>query len=265
MVPLSRRWYSRDRAGTPVLLLHGLGSRGEDWALQAAALSPTFPVLTVDLRGHGDSATAEDWPTIADMAADVNGVLRAEKVSEVHLVGLSLGAAVGLQLALDHSGSVKSLTLVNGFAQLGLGWHGRGRALARFVLLLLGRMDWLGRWVARSVFPEPDQYEMRRMAAARLAANDRGGYLRALWALRGFDVRDRIDEVQMPTLLVAGTADRTVPFKLKQELAKGIPGAELVTLSGSGHATPLDAPQRFNQILLSFLEQVEGLKSQSRS
>lgn len=258
MVSLKRRWHGRENETTPVLLLHGLGSCGDDWALQTAALTPTFPVLTVDLRGHGSSPSGPGWPTMADLAGDVAGVLSDESVSRVHVVGLSLGAAVGLQLALDGSVSVDCLTLVNGFANLDLGLRGRGRALARLALLLLGRMDWLGSWVARSVFPDPEQAELRRTAAERLAANERGDYLRALWALRNFDARERLHDVRCPTLVVAGMADRTVPYGLKQELAEGVPGAELVSLSASGHATPLDAARRFNRILLSFLEQVEG-------
>ncbi len=258
MVSLSRSWHAREKDRAPVLLLHGLGSRGEDWALQTAALAPAFPLLAVDLRGHGSSPSGPGWPTMADLTRDVIEVLGDEAVDRVHVVDLSLGAAVALQLALDQAGSVVSLTLVNGFAALELGWRRRARAMARLVFLLLGCMDWSGSWVARSVFPRPEQAELRRTAAERLAENDRGDDLRALWALRGFDLRERLAEVRIPTLVVAGSADRIVPLGAKRELAERIPGAEVVPVAGSGHATPLDAAPRFHRILLSFLERAEG-------
>lgn len=256
-IDLKRCWHQRKRKAASVLLLHGLGSSGDDWALQLPALAARYSVLTVDLRGHGDSPASREWPSISDMAADVRRLLRSESVGPVHVVGLSLGAAVALQLALDHPSAVRSLTLVNGFARLRLGRRGAWTGAVRLLLLLLGRMDWLGRWVARTIFPEPDAAALRRQAAARLAANSRAAYLRALWALRSFDVRDRLHEIDIPALVVVGDRDPVVPERAKLELIGGLPYARRVTIEGSGHATPLDAAPSFNQELLAFLRAVD--------
>ena len=241
----------------PVLLLHGLGSQGVDWGLQLPALTRQFQPITVDLHGHGQSPSVEGWPTVADMAGDVQELLVRQSLTPVHAVGLSLGAAVALQLTLDYPGSVKSLAVVNGFARLRLGWRGLWTSGVRLLLLLAGRMDLLGRWVAHLLFPDPGMETLRRRAAARIAANDRSDYLRALWALRGFDVRHRLAEIGVPVLVISGAEDPIVPTDAKTELAEGLRSAETIKIDGSGHATPLDAAERFNQTLLAFLRSVE--------
>lgn len=242
----------------PVLLLHGLGSQGADWGLQLPALVPRFQAVTVDLRGHGRSPSAEGWPSVASMASDVQQLLVRRSLGPVHAVGLSLGAAVALQLTLDHPKSVKSLTLINGFARLRLGWRGTWTAAVRLLLLMAGRMELLGRWVARLLFPGPGMKAVRRRAAARIADNDRSAYLRALWALRSFDVRDRLGDIDVPVLVISGAEDPIVPKGVKAELAEGLQYVQAVTIEDSGHATPLDAPEKFNRTLLEFLLRVES-------
>src|SRR4030042_1035393 len=101
-----------------VLLLHGLGSCGEDWALQRPALLPYFTLLAPDLRGQGASPMPAGWPTIADLAADVRLLLERLAIRSAHVVGLSLGGAVALQLAADEPARWRSLVAGNAFARL---------------------------------------------------------------------------------------------------------------------------------------------------
>ena len=248
-----------------VILLHGLGSRGEDWLLQFPALSARWRVLAPDLRGHGASSLSGGWPTVADLAQDVTGLIRAEAPWPAHVVGLSLGGAVALQLALDHPELLRSLTAVNTFAHLRSGWSGLRRGLIRFALLALGPMNWVGRWVASGLFPLPDQQLLREAAASRIAGNPRRAYLQAALAVVRFDVAARLGEITCPTLVVAGDRDATVPMKAKLELARCIPGAHLEVVSGSGHATPLDAPDAFNELLLRFLSEVDAAPQGARA
>jgi len=238
---------------SPIVLLHALGSCADDWQLQLPALAGRWPTLAVDLRGHGDSPSASGWYGMTDIAADVAALLDRSAIGPGHVVGLSLGAAAGLQLAVDRPDLVLSLVLVNGFAGLRLGWRGAAGGAVRLALLLAGRMDWLGRWVAATVFPHPGQAQLRRLAANRIGRMQRADYLRTLWALARFDVHDQLGQVSVPTLVVAALQDRTVPFDAKRRLASGLPWAEWAVLPGSGHASPIDAPDAFNPLLTAFL------------
>lgn len=249
----------RGSGRTPVVLLHGLGSCWQDWGLQLPALWQRWWTLAVDLGGHGRSGPATSRLSIGAMAADLAATLRAYRVRTANLVGLSLGAAVGLQFGVDYPERTRSLILVNGFAHLGLMGGSRWTALGRLYFALTGQMDKLGNWVARSLFPEEGQGELRTMAARRVAANQQGSYLRAIWALARFDLRRRLAEVLAPSLVVAGLDDPIVPLAAKQRLAQGLPRAELATVPNSGHATPIDQADRFNELMLGFLRRVEAL------
>jgi 3-oxoadipate enol-lactonase len=178
-------------------------------------------------------------------------------VTTAHVVGLSLGGAVALRWAIDHPEQIRSLTLVNTFARLSLGRRGLLRMLGRIVLLVTGQMDMLGEWVAGGLFPEADQFTMRKMAAARIAANPWRGYFRAALAVSRFDCRRDLSKIIAPTLIVVGERDTTVPMSPKRELARRIPGARLEVIPGSGHVTPIDATARFNRLMLDFLDEVE--------
>jgi 3-oxoadipate enol-lactonase len=242
----------------PVVLLHGLGSCSDDWVLQLPALTAQRQVLAVDLRGHGRSAKADRLFRISDLAADVSEVAQQAGLGRAHWVGLSLGALTALQAAVDAPQQVLSLTLVNGFARIRFHWTSAFSGAGRVTLLLTGRMDWLGRWVARSLFPERSQSALREAAASRICANDRGSYVRTLVAVASFDARRELSGIAQPSLVVAGAEDRIVPLAAKRTLAEGLPHARLEVIPHSGHATPIDAAPAFNQLLVDFLAQVDA-------
>jgi 3-oxoadipate enol-lactonase len=162
---------------------------------------------------------------------------------------------VALALALDHGARVRSLTLVNTFARrTPAGPRGVLRMLTRLSLLACAPMSVVAAHVARGLFPRPDQRELYRAAVASLGGNPRGTYVASIRALARFDVRSRLDQVRCPTLVVAGDRDATVPLAAKALLSRTIPGAELLVIPDSGHATPADQAERFNAALLAFVE-----------
>lgn len=238
---------------TPVLLLHGLGSCAEDWGLQQAALTARYPTIAPDLRGHGASAGAPGWPTMADHARDAAALLKHLGMQPAHVVGLSLGGAVGLQLALDAPQAVRSLTLVNSFARWRPGQGGWWRGTQRTFLALTGQMERNARHIAHGLFPREDQEFLRRAAEMRIAGNSSREYFRNLMCVARFDLRRRLVEIGCPVLVVAGDRDATVPLEAKAELANRIPGARMVLVADAGHATPIDAAEEFNRLLLDFL------------
>jgi pimeloyl-ACP methyl ester carboxylesterase len=241
----------------PVLFLHGLGSCGEDWLLQLPELESDFLVILPDLRGHGRSS---DMPTdirIEHLAEDMVKVVRQVADQPAHVVGLSLGGLVALQLGIDHQDWVKSLTLVNTFPRFRTTPGMFVRGMIRSFYLLSGRMDLLADWLARGLFPNPDQVQLREIAAARIASNSKRNYIRAARAIARFNVQKRLGSIKAQSLVVAGDRDRTVPYQAAVALKEGILRAQLQVVEDSGHATPIDAFEDFNQILRDFLLQVE--------
>ena len=211
-------------------------------------------MLLVDLPGHRRSALPAGRLTVEGMAARVEALLDELGEGRVHVVGISLGACVGLALALRAPARVRSLTLVNGFARLRPpDAAGALRMAVRLVLLATAPMTAVARLVAASMFPAPEQAALRAAAVRSLARTSRRAYLKAIAALAAFDARARLGEIRCPTLVVAGLDDRTVALEAKEALAHGIPGARLVLVPGSGHATPVDRANAFNGVLHEFL------------
>ncbi len=241
-----------DAGAPPVLLLHGLGSSATDWTEQLAGLGPHCRLLLVDLPGHYRSALPPGRLTVQGMAADVAGLLAELGEPPMHVVGVSLGACVALALA--HASRVRSLTLINGFARFRpANATGVLRMLTRAVLLATAPMRTNARFVARSMFPKPEQAHLCRAAVRSLSRTPRRSYLAVSAALATFDAREWLRGVRCPTLVVAGDRDATVARVAKEELARGIPGARLVVVPDSGHATHYDQPEITNRVVLEFV------------
>ncbi len=241
--------------GAPIVLLHGLGSSSADWAWSLPALAARHRVIAPDLRGHGRSSRPRGRLTVAAMADDVARLLTELAAPPAHVVGLSLGGCVAQALALDRPERVRSLTLVNAFARpAAAGPRGALRMLVRLGLLACAPMRVVAAHVARGLFPRPDQRELYLAAVASLAANPRRTYLASLHALARFDARRRLGELRCPTLVIAGDRDQTIPLAAKRLLQQSIPGARLVLIENSGHATPYDRPALFTSTLLAFID-----------
>ena len=99
--------------GTPLLLVHGLGSSTLDWESQIPVLSPLYRVIVIDLRGHGRSDKPDEHYSIAGFAEDVAALIEHLQLGTVHLVGISMGGMIGFQLGVDRPELLRSLTIVN--------------------------------------------------------------------------------------------------------------------------------------------------------
>ncbi|MCS7287162.1 MAG: alpha/beta hydrolase [Anaerolineae bacterium] len=239
----------------PVLLLHGLGSAGADWFFQFEALSRAgFRVLAPDLRGFGRSS-APPKITVKAMADDMAIFLKKLNAYPAHVVGISMGGAVALQLALDHRDLVSKLVLVNTFARMRFTSLREVLYLfTRLLLISLLGLEKQAEIVARRVFPHPGQEALRNNLRQRILHTNPYSYRSALKSLQKFNVFPRLKELNMPVLVVTGAEDTTVHPKVQEEMARAIPGAKHIIVEGSGHGIIADNPEAFNRILLEFLK-----------
>jgi 3-oxoadipate enol-lactonase len=113
-------------------------------------------------------------------------------------------------------------------------------------------MERLTRFLARRLFPHEHQRELRQQMAERYSHNDRRAYLAALHALAGWSVEDIVDQVQLPTLVLAGEYD-VAPLADSRAFARSMPQAELKVVADSGHATPYDQHNVVNDLVIDFL------------
>ena len=252
-LPNGRFAYVRQGRGSPVLLLHGLGSSLLDWQPQIEHLAQHCEVFALDVRGHGQSEPLRAPVSMAELAADVSDFIRAMGIAPCTLVGISMGGMLTFQLLADQPALVRAAVVVNSAPSFPLdSWKIRAQVWLRLGLVRLLGLPALARMLAGKLFPKPEQAELRRKIEERWPQNDKRAYLASLDAIIGWGVRERLDRITCPTLVITADRDYT-PVERKREYVAEMPNARLLIIENSRHATPLDQPERFNNALLAFL------------
>lgn len=248
-----RLHYESHGHGPPLLMIHGLGSSGADWAFQVAELSGRFRVITPDLRGSGLSDKPHGPYRIEQFANDLWALLDQLDAADAHLVGFSLGGAVALEMALQRPTGAGRVVLINSLPSYRID-HWRKwleLRLQNSLVKLLG-LPRTARLVAKRIFPHPHQAPMRARVAEVVGGNPRHAYLASANALVRWCARDRLLDLQRPTLVLSGELDYT-PLQEKRDYARQM-RAEFAVIRGSRHGTPFDAIRACNACLAAFLQ-----------
>ncbi len=248
-------YYEITGQGDSLLFIHGLGSSTRDWALQVAYFSKHYRVITVDVRGHGQSDKPPGPYSVPLFAADIAEFLKALDLSPVHMVGLSMGGAIIFQLAVNVPHRIKSMVIANSAPEVIARTFKEYIMLYQrlFVVRFLG-MRKMGEILAPRLFPKPEQEELRLIFIERWAENDKRAYFDALQGLIGWSVVDRLSTIRCPTLVISADRDLT-PVSDKEAYVAKIPQAKLVVIKDAHHATPVERPKAFNKAVMTFLTQ----------
>ena len=239
--------------GEPLLLIHGLGSSGADWAWQVAELEHKFRVIVPDLPGSGHSTSLPGTCSIGGLARALWSLCDHLGLDTINVVGFSLGGAVSLEMALQRPDRVCRLGLINSLATYRLDhWSKWIEAALTLVLVPLIGMRRAARLAARRLFPMPWQTVLRERAAAVVSAVPPSNYLLTGRALLAWTAIERLHLVKSKSLVIAAENDFT-PLAEKRALAAAL-GAQFITVRGSRHGTPFDAVAATNAALSAFVE-----------
>jgi len=236
--------------GEWLLLIHGLGSSGADWAMQVAALEGRFRLIVPDLPGCGHSGLLSADCGIAEFAESLWALLDHLGVERPNIAGFSLGGAVALEMALQRPDSVPRLALINSLASYRIDhWRKWLEARVSSALVSLLGMRIAGRLFAARLFPHPWQQSIRERAASVVGAVPARSYLGLMKALEKWSATDRLGGVTSRTMMIAAEHD-FVPLADTQLLAFHL-RADLVMIRGSHHGTPFDSVKATNANLLA--------------
>jgi 3-oxoadipate enol-lactonase len=250
-----------DGTGPPLLLLHGLLATGDLFAQITPRLREHCRLLAPDLRGHGRERRLPGPYDAEAIAADLAPTLDALGVDSAHVLGHSHGGAAAQVFARAHPSRVRSLILVSTYTRQRLTWWERlGGLLAPPTVTRLGmaRVARLERLLRSAGGGRRLTPEAAALGAAAMAANDGRQMAAGLSAARRFDSRGWLGTLQMPTLVVAGDADRVVSPRQARLLAEGMPGARLRVLPGAGHQVPLSHSVELATLVAEWLAEVEN-------
>lgn len=241
-------WETRSGAGTPVILIHGLGGSSDWWRYTVTELSKSHTVAAVDLVGFGRNRSFLRRSRLPLRFDDIAGLLARwieESFTEsIHLVGNSMGGQIAIHLAAARPDLVRSLVLVN---STGIPFEMKPARHLANLMVPPGALSF-ARVLARDLF---------RSGPTSLAV--------AFTRLLRDDARPQMRALTMPVLVLRGARDALVPQAYGEEMAREIPNAELRVVENAGHVPMWENPAAFNRELIAFLERVDAQQSRFTS
>jgi 3-oxoadipate enol-lactonase len=229
-----------------VVLAGSLGSTLEMWDAQVPTFTERFRVLRYDHPGHSGSDLLYVG-SVEGLAQDVVSLLDELGLDLVSFCGLSLGGAVGMRLALDAPERLDRLVLCSTSMRFATPefWEERARVVREAGVEAIADAV-LERWFT------PEFEDVRRYREM-LVSTPAEGYARCCDALREWDVRGKLGDIGIPTLVVAGSDDPSTPLADLEAIAGEIPGSELVVIDRACHLANVERADEFNSALIAFL------------
>lgn len=242
-----------------LVLGHSLGTSAALWAEAVPLLANSFRVTCVDLPGHGDSPAATGSYLVGDVADAIVAHLDDCGVSNFRYAGVSIGGAIGLDLARRHPARVFAAVVVSAGARVDSRemWAERAASVRidGTASLVPGTLQ---RWFAPGTTERhPDRTE-RMMRALR--ETDDESYALACEALADFDIADRLGEVEPPILALWGEYDQLVPEARSVDVAKGVRRGIVDRVPDAAHAAPLEQPGTVAGQLADFFGSLESVE-----
>ena len=228
----------------PLILLEGLGGDIPGWRRNVPHLASELRVIAYDFRGNGNSDEPTGPCTMATFVEDTLAVLDGLGIERAHVYGQSFGGMVAQELGLR--APKRARTLILACTHMGPGHAVRSSA----------RVPKGEPWRALYAPGFPDRHPEHVAEDLRIGAaqpeHPEGG--RRQWeAMQGFDSSDRLSSLRIPTLVLHGIEDQTVPVENARRLAERIPDAKLVLLEGAGHLYHSEQAEAADAAVLDFV------------
>lgn len=240
-------------SGKVLLMLHGLGSTKKDWDAQVPFFSKNFRVITVDLRGHGNSTKPQDAYGVHLMTEDIKCFLDALEIKKATLIGFSMGGAVAFDFAVKYPENLENLVIVNSGPDFNdMGQIGEDLLNGRTKFLETKGLDALAKEISFNMFPEDSQIDLRNEFEERCKQNDYNAYYKSFTTLMSWGLGEKLKDIKTRTLVVASDMDYT-PVSFKEDYVSRLQNAKLVVIENSRHGAVIDQPEAFNNALLNFL------------
>lgn len=258
--------------GPPVLLLHGLNQNVRTWEKVLPALAEPWRLIAVDHRGHGLSAIAGVAYRRGDLVQDHVALMRALALDRPVIVGHSLGAWVGLQIAGRYPDLLRGLVVGDMSPNVGVESTPAQRAEMRAALGPgMGDASWADADEAyaaiRATRPELSELDVRTLLPQQLRRRPDGRLERArqpevalaiLEEVQATDSWPLLPSIKVPMLVIRAGLSETLPAAVAERMIQVMPAARLVTIENAHHNVQLCSPQRFGDEIASFLRQVLG-------
>lgn len=246
--------------GPDLLFLNGMRSTLSCWKRQIRLLSQEFRCISYDHRGVGESGKPEKIYTAKDHHADIQAVLDHFEVNQVALVGHSMGGMRALDFTIANQHKVNGMVLINSGAHINMSLKLMMRTTLQAIEAkdqgLLDAMNEIGLAITfgeKSLSElEPRFGDFVRSSFAGVTLDSAKNLYRGMFA-DGQDFRDKLAEIEVPTMVIAGDEDLQFPAKHSEHIYNLIPNSSYKLLTDCGHFALSEKPKELNQMLITFL------------
>lgn len=223
-------YYEIHGEGEPLVLIAGLSTDMTAYVRIIGELAQKYRVIAFDNRGAGRTDKPDMPYSIEMMADDTAGLLNAIGIEQAHVMGISMGGRIAVDLTLRYPKLVRSLMLVSTFVS----WFPLNQSGLRHRLML--NLPFLRKMGKK--YPQPDY-----------------AFLHQRNASRNYDASDRLHEIYVPTLILHGKKDTLAPSRLAEEMHEGIAGSKMLTFDG-GHLFLFFRQKQFLDAVFDFLASI---------
>ncbi|MEM7485092.1 MAG: alpha/beta hydrolase [Bacteroidota bacterium] len=240
-----------------ILFVHGLGANASQFNEQHAYFSEKFKVISIDLRGHGNSKAIDKSnnfePTLQKMAEDVIGLLHSLNIRNVHFVGNSMGGNVGYEVLRTASELIKSFTTFGTTAHMKTSKFMLGLLLLFYRALPIRYIAILSKSAGQTATSKERIEKMLRKANKKTIVT-------LLPQLANFDYLKTIEKTTVPIMILKGERDKEINKVLGTTLARFEKRSDfyMVVMKNAGHFANLDDPAIFHTILENFILKVNS-------
>jgi 3-oxoadipate enol-lactonase len=242
-----------DRECAPVVFTHALGVDLRMWDAVIPLLPQNLRLIRYDARGHGLSSCPPGPYSMGALVRDAERLLDRLGVTDCVFVGLSMGGLVAQGLAVKRLDLVRAMVLSNTAAKIGTPaqWQDRAATVLSGGTRALADLT-MERWFSKRFRATGGAAIWRE----RFCETSASGYAATCAAIAGTDFITPTSGLGLPSLVVAGSEDRSTPPDLVHETAGLIRGARYHLLRGAGHLPPVDTPADYAELLSGFLTDI---------
>jgi len=231
------------QAGLPtVVFVHGAGGTSGNWVCQLAGIEG-YNLIAPDLPGHGRSEGSA-IESITGYREFVWGFAQALELRMFYIVGHSMGGVIALDLGLEHSEALKGLIIIGSGARLPV-------SSSFLDLLSMGKhpLQIVKYSYSSNISPDILEKATQEMKSVPIEV-----YQADLQACNEFNIMDRVQDINNPTLVICGQDDQMTPPKYSKYLCKELPHSNITLITEAGHMAMLEQPDQVNKAIINFLD-----------
>ena len=235
-----------------IILLHGWTADHNRWGKQVDFLKDKYRIITLDLRGHGQSDKGEnlDYSSIKILSEDLKILMENLKINKATIGGHSMGGMTVLQFVLDYPDKVEKLILVDTIAKFKYSF---GRGILLSISNILPFESFLTMQIKRAFRKNWNKEEVEEAVELSLE-NPKYVVYKFYSAMKKFDVLDEISNIKVPTLIIHGGKDIQIPLSQAKKMHEKIENSKMVIIEDSGHEITIEEPDKVNNAIIEFLE-----------